>query len=95
MDLDAIWDCEWVGRGMGALDGVLHLQMLFEDRAWRCDDVRWQSIPDASCSYSEGAVTAGDTMHWWNVPPGALKTNGVAIDSSMSGIISTIQISLR
>ena len=44
------------------------LQQSLEDgQWWRRSDVRRQTVSNASCSDSEGAVTDGDTTRWWNV----------------------------
>jgi len=44
------------------------LQPSLEDgQRWRRSDVRWQTVPNASCSDSESAVRDGDTTRWWNV----------------------------
>jgi len=37
------------------------------DQRWRRDDVRWQSVPNASCGDCEGAVADGDATRRWNV----------------------------
>ena len=37
------------------------------DERWRRDDVRWQSVPNASCGDCENAVADGDASRRWNV----------------------------
>jgi len=44
------------------------LEPWFEgDQWWRCDVVRRQSIPNASCGDCESTVADGDATRWWNL----------------------------